>query len=193
VALSKSPNKHGRLYVKAMPLGEELTSAIESGKIGPRDDIKARARVIADEYGWDVSEARKIWTFGPETNGPNLLVDVTKGIQYLHEVKDYCVAAFQWATKEGVCAEEKMRGIRFNIVDVTVCFVDVLVLLFMTFVFPLDDSSSVWSRPPGFRTDATEVIPSSACDKIYTNVPSLAIYLPVLLDPKPQDKPSSCL
>ncbi|KAF8591949.1 P-loop containing nucleoside triphosphate hydrolase protein [Ramaria rubella] len=119
VALSKSQNKHNRLYVKAMPLDEELSQAIEAGKINPRDDLKARARILADEYGWDVTDARKIWCFGPETTGPNLLVDVTKGVQYLNEIKDSCVAAFQWATKEGVCAEEKMRGVRFNILDVT--------------------------------------------------------------------------
>ena len=121
VALSKSQNKHNRLYVKAMPLDEELTKAIEVGSIDPHDDFKARARTLADEYGWDVSEARKIWCFGPDTTGPNVLVDVTKGVQYINEIKDSCVAAFQWATKEGVCAEESMRGIRFNIVDVTVC------------------------------------------------------------------------
>jgi len=40
-------------------------------------------------------------------------------VQYLNEIKDSCVAAFQWATKEGVCAEENMRGVRFNMVDVT--------------------------------------------------------------------------
>jgi len=28
-------------------------------------------------------------------------------------------AAFQWATKEGVMVDENMRGIRFNIHDVT--------------------------------------------------------------------------
>jgi elongation factor 2 len=119
VALSKSQNKHNRLYIKAMPLDDELTTAIENGKVNPRDDFKARARVLADEYGWDVTDARKIWTFGPETTGPNLLVDVTKGVQYLNEIKDSCVAAFQWATKEGVCAEENMRGVRFNVLDVT--------------------------------------------------------------------------
>ncbi|KIK60884.1 hypothetical protein GYMLUDRAFT_43465 [Collybiopsis luxurians FD-317 M1] len=118
VALSKSQNKHNRLYVKAMPIDEELSKAIEEGKISARDDFKARARILADEYGWDVTEARKIWCFGPDTSGPNLLVDVTKGVQYLNEIKDSCVAAFQWATKEGVCAEENMRGIRFNILDV---------------------------------------------------------------------------
>ncbi|KAI6031547.1 P-loop containing nucleoside triphosphate hydrolase protein [Pisolithus microcarpus] len=119
VALSKSQNKHNRLYAKAMPLDEELTKAIEGGVINARDDFKARARILADEYGWDVTDARKIWCFGPETTGPNLLVDVTKGVQYLNEIKDSCIAAFQWATKEGVCAEESVRGVRFNILDVT--------------------------------------------------------------------------
>jgi len=119
VALSKSQNKHNRLYVKALPIEEELTKAIESGQVSSRDDFKARARVLADEYGWDVTDARKIWCFGPDTTGPNLLVDVTKGVQYLNEIKDSCIAAFQWATKEGVCAEENMRGVRFNILDVT--------------------------------------------------------------------------
>jgi len=117
-ALSKSPNKHNRLYVKAFPMQEELSNDIENGKITPRDDFKARARVLAEEYGWDVTDARKIWCFGPETTGPNLLVDVTKGVQYLSEIKDSCVAAFQWATKEGVCSEENMRSCRFNILDV---------------------------------------------------------------------------
>ncbi|KAN0060459.1 translation elongation factor 2 [Thecaphora frezii] len=119
VALSKSQNKHNRLYVTAMPLEEELVREIEAGKITPRDDPKTRARHMADEHGWDVTEARKIWCFGPETTGPNVLVDVTKGVQYLAEIKDSCVAAFQWATKEGVCAEEPVRGVRYNILDVT--------------------------------------------------------------------------
>ncbi|KDQ63164.1 hypothetical protein JAAARDRAFT_694396 [Jaapia argillacea MUCL 33604] len=118
VALAKSQNKHNRLFVKALPIDEELTKAIESGKVSARDDFKARARILADEFGWDVTDARKIWCFGPETTGPNLLVDVTKGVQYLNEIKDSCIAGFQWATKEGVCAEENMRGVRFNVLDV---------------------------------------------------------------------------
>ena len=103
-----------------MPIDESLTLAIEAGKINPRDDYKVRARILADEFGWDVTDARKIWCFGPDTTGPNILVDTTKGVQYLNEIKDSCVAAFQWATKEGVCAEENMRGVRINILDVTV-------------------------------------------------------------------------
>lgn len=119
VALSKSQNKHNRIYAKAAPIEEELTAAIEAGKISSRDDFKLRARVLADEYGWDVTDARKIWCFGPDTTGPNLVVDVSKGVQYLNEIKDSVIAAFQWATKEGVTCEENMRGIRLNIIDVT--------------------------------------------------------------------------
>ena len=118
-ALSKSPNKHNRLYVVAEPLTEELSKDIESGKIGPRDDFKARARVLADDHGWDVTDARKIWCFGPETTGANLLIDQTKAVQYLNEIKDSFASGFQWASKEGPIAEEPMRSVRFNILDVT--------------------------------------------------------------------------
>ncbi|KAH0359852.1 P-loop containing nucleoside triphosphate hydrolase protein, partial [Aureobasidium melanogenum] len=118
-ALSKSPNKHNRIYMTATPLGEEVSLAIEAGKITPRDDFKARARILADDFGWDVTDARKIWCFGPDTNGANLLVDQTKAVQYLNEIKDSVVSGFQWATKEGPVAEEPMRSIRFNIQDVT--------------------------------------------------------------------------
>ncbi|RMJ24190.1 elongation factor 2 [Aspergillus sp. HF37] len=118
-ALSKSPNKHNRLYINAQPIDEEVSLAIENGKITPRDDFKARARLLADEYGWDVTDARKIWCFGPDTTGANLLVDQTKAVQYLNEIKDSFVSGFQWATREGPVAEEPMRSIRFNVLDVT--------------------------------------------------------------------------
>ncbi|KAJ5796033.1 uncharacterized protein N7518_004573 [Penicillium psychrosexuale] len=118
-ALSKSPNKHNRLYMTAQPIDEEVSQAIEAGRISPRDDFKARARVLADEHGWDVTDARKIWCFGPDTTGANLLVDQTKAVQYLNEIKDSVVSGFQWATREGPVAEEPMRSVRFNILDVT--------------------------------------------------------------------------
>ncbi|KAJ8130098.1 hypothetical protein O1611_g3532 [Lasiodiplodia mahajangana] len=118
-ALSKSPNKHNRLYMVAEPMDEELAKTIEDGKISPRDDFKARARILADDFGWDVTDARKIWCFGPDGNGANLLVDQTKAVQYLNEIKDSVVSGFQWATREGPVAEEPVRGVRWNILDVT--------------------------------------------------------------------------
>lgn len=117
--LSKSPNKHNRLFMKAAPMPDGLPEAIDEGDINHKQEAKERARILADKYGFDVTEARKIWTFGPDGSGPNMVVDCTKGVQYLNEIKDSVVAGFQWATKEGVLCEENMRGIRFNIHDVT--------------------------------------------------------------------------
>eukprot|EP00045_Choanoeca_perplexa_P008884 m.83698 g.83698 ORF g.83698 m.83698 type:complete len:841 (+) comp14657_c0_seq1:104-2626(+) len=119
MCLSKSPNKHNRLYMKARPIGEELSGDIDDDKVSAKDDPKLRGRYLADTYDWDVGEARKIWCFGPEGTGPNLVVDVSKGVQYLNEIKDSVVSGFQWATKEGVLADENLRGIRFDMHDVT--------------------------------------------------------------------------
>jgi len=119
MCLSKSPNKHNRLYMKAEPLGEEFTAAVDNGTITSTQDPKTRGRTLADDFGWDVNFARKIWCFGPDTTGPNVFVDNTVAVQYLSEIKDHVVSAFQWASKEGALAEEPMRGIRFNLYDVT--------------------------------------------------------------------------
>ena len=70
------------------------------GDITSRDDPKTRAKILTDKYEYDPTEARKIWCFGPDGNGPNILVDCTKGVQYLNEIKDSVVAGFQWASKE---------------------------------------------------------------------------------------------
>jgi len=119
MCLSKSPNKHNRLFLRAGPLGDELSDKIESEEIAPKTETKERIRNLVDNHEWDKNDAMKIWCFGPETNGPNLLVDVAKGVQFLNEIKDSMEAAFQWATKEGAMCDENMRGIRFNIHDVT--------------------------------------------------------------------------
>lgn len=119
MCLSKSPNKHNRLFMKAVPMPDGLAEDIDGGQVNPRDDFKIRARYLCDKYEYDITEARKIWCFGPDGTGPNLMMDCTKGVQYLNEIKDSVVAGFQWATKEGVLSEENMRGVRFNIYDVT--------------------------------------------------------------------------
>merc|ERR1712147_379019 len=89
MCLSKSPNKHNRLYCKGKPLGDQLSLDIEEERVGPK------------------------------TNGPNVFVDVAKGVQFLNEIKDSVEAAFQWATREGAMCDENMRGVRIDIHDVT--------------------------------------------------------------------------
>merc|ERR1719387_3119872 len=117
--LAKSPNKHNRLYIVAQKMEEDLCKDIEDGKLGPKAEAKERARTLREKYDWDDNQARKIWCWGPETEGANVVVDETVAIQYLNEIKEHVNSAFQWATKEGPLCEENMRGIRFNLKDVT--------------------------------------------------------------------------
>merc|ERR1712194_86756 len=120
-ALSKSPNKHNRLYVVAAPLDEEVCIALETFEINMQQEPKKRARILIDNYGWDKTDCMKIWTFAPnepDIGGANVLVDQTKGIQYLNEIKESVNSGLQWAARQGPLAEEGMRGIRFNLLDV---------------------------------------------------------------------------
>jgi len=119
MCLSKSPNKHNRLYMKAQPFPEGLSDEIEDKKITPRDEPKARGRYLSEKYEWDINDARKIWAFGPDQDGANMVIDVTKGVQFLNEIKDSVKSGFDWASKEGVLCDENMRGIRFDLHDVT--------------------------------------------------------------------------
>ncbi|CCA75329.1 probable EFT2-translation elongation factor eEF2 [Serendipita indica DSM 11827] len=126
VPLEKSdPFASYRESIKAMPMDEEVSLAIESGRISAHQDSKVQARVLAEDFGWEITDSRKIWTFGPDGTGPNVFVDVIKGTPYANEINDSCVAAFQWVTKVGVYAEESMRGIRFNLVDL-MCYYDAI-------------------------------------------------------------------
>merc|ERR1711971_133854 len=118
MCLSKSPNKHNRLFMRACPMPDGLAEDIDSGEVSAKQDFKIRGRYLADKYEYDITEARKIWCFGPDTMGPNIVIDATKGVQYLNEIKDSVIAGFQWASKEGVLCDENMRAIRFNIYDV---------------------------------------------------------------------------
>merc|ERR1719473_1757751 len=48
--LSKSPNKHNRIFMKACPLTDELALAIENDKVTPKQDVKERKKLLQDEF-----------------------------------------------------------------------------------------------------------------------------------------------
>lgn len=63
--------------MQAQPLHEELTNDIETNLIYSTQDVKERQKILVERHDWDSNEALKIWCFGPENSGPNLLVDKT--------------------------------------------------------------------------------------------------------------------
>jgi len=121
IVVSKSPNKHNRLYMYAEPLTEEFVVAVDEDeiKLPNQSEMKKFGRTLADEYGWDIGLARKIWSFGcPPDAKANVVVDATKGVQFLSEIKDHVVGGFMQVTTGGVLCDEVMRGIKFCITDV---------------------------------------------------------------------------
>eukprot|EP01017_Pseudomicrothorax_dubius_P020190 TRINITY_DN2210_c0_g2_i6.p1 TRINITY_DN2210_c0_g2~~TRINITY_DN2210_c0_g2_i6.p1 ORF type:complete len:507 (+),score=113.23 TRINITY_DN2210_c0_g2_i6:131-1651(+) len=115
--LAKTSNKLNRIYCSASPLGDRLCEMIEKGEIGPNDDSKARTKILVEEFSWDRIDAGRLWTFGPEGSGPNILVNTTKGVQNLETIQDSLMTAFNWTTKEGAICGEQWRGVRLNVVD----------------------------------------------------------------------------
>jgi elongation factor 2 len=45
-----------------------------------KTDAKLLATALNENYSWDKDEAKRIWSFGPEETGPNILCDLTKGV-----------------------------------------------------------------------------------------------------------------
>jgi elongation factor 2 len=111
----KSPNKHNKFYFLVEPLEEGVKEAIRKGDIDPDakiKDPKALAKTLADA-GMDAEEAKGIVAF----KGNNVLLDCTKGIQYLHETMELIKQSFEEAMMKGPLAAEKVAGLKVKLMD----------------------------------------------------------------------------
>merc|ERR1719351_446308 len=70
VCLSKSPNKHNRLYLRAKPMPDGLPEDIDKGEVSDKQDFKIRGRYLSDKYEYDITEARKICALDPTPLDP---------------------------------------------------------------------------------------------------------------------------
>jgi elongation factor 2 len=120
--LSKSANKHNRLFCTAMPLGDEVCALFDEGVVSPGMDVKERSKILRENpaFGWEeAATPQKIWCFGDDGIGPNVVTERTVGVAYLTEIKDSVVGGFKWACNEGPLCEERIRGLRLIVNDVT--------------------------------------------------------------------------
>lgn len=115
--MSKSANKHNRLYCSAEPISGELATEIEAGRISLTMDRKEFAKIMTVDFSFDKNDVTKIWAFGPNDDGPNMIVDVTSGCQFMNEIKDSCVTGFNVISANGVVCDEPCRAMRFNVHD----------------------------------------------------------------------------
>jgi len=113
-AMAKSPNKHNRFWIQVEPLEEKVIEMIEKGEILEEMGRKQMGAILHKEVGWPAEEARNVWALEEHKN---ILIDLTKGIQYLREARDMIISGFRWAAGNGPLCEEPMRGVRVKLMD----------------------------------------------------------------------------
>ena len=95
----------------AEPLEKGLAEDIESEVVSINWAKKQVGEFFQNKYDWDLLAARSIWSFGPDINGPNILVDDTLPSEVdktlLSSVRDSIVQVFQWGTREGPLCDER--------------------------------------------------------------------------------------
>lgn len=123
--IGKSPNKLNRIYLTVEPLSESICTAIESGEVALRGNMKIFARDFVGKFGaeWNGGKesASRIWSFGSPPYGQcNVLVNMTKGAEHLEKVRSHILEGFAQMTCGGVLGDEPLRGVRVNLVDVKI-------------------------------------------------------------------------
>ena len=61
----------------AEPLEKGIAEDIENDIVSINWNKKRIGEFFQTKYDWDLLAARSIWSFGPDMNGPNILVDDT--------------------------------------------------------------------------------------------------------------------
>lgn len=106
--MSKSPNKHNRIFMKVEPLASEIIELIRNNTINEQSDKKTVAKILRD-HGWDADEARNVISVDPRGN---IFIDSTKGVQFMQESIDSIKVGFSDVMENGPLAQESCRGIK---------------------------------------------------------------------------------
>ncbi|XP_038140204.1 116 kDa U5 small nuclear ribonucleoprotein component [Cyprinodon tularosa] len=121
---AETPNKKNKITMIAEPLEKGLAEDIENEVVQITWNRKKLGEFFQTKYDWDLLAARSIWAFGPDTTGPNILVDDTLPSEVdkalLGSVKDSIVQGFQWGTREGPLCDEPIRNVKFKILDAVI-------------------------------------------------------------------------
>jgi U5 small nuclear ribonucleoprotein component len=99
-----------------------LADDIERGLVSLDWSKKKIGEFFQTRYDWDLLAARRVCAFGPDTQGPNLLLDDTLPSEVdqslLGSVKQSVVQGFRWGTREGPLCDEPIRNVKFKVMDV---------------------------------------------------------------------------
>ena len=107
--MSKSPNRHNKIFMKVEPLEPNIAQMLRTGEISDLKDKKVVAELLKKE-GWDTDTIKRVMKF--DSRG-NVLINGTKGVQFVQESTDSINSGFDEVMKEGPLCKEQMRDCKF--------------------------------------------------------------------------------
>lgn len=115
--MGKSPNRHNKFFMTVEPIEDGVIEQMQEeslpeGKIRDQDEQEVRDKLM--EGGMEKEEAGKVMAI----NNENLLINMTRGIQYLHEIKELVIQAFDSIIEEGPLAKEPCSRLKIKLHDV---------------------------------------------------------------------------
>ncbi len=109
----KSPNRHNRFYFTLEPLADEIVDLIKKGEVSMNQQAIERRDVLV-AAGMDKDDAKSIKMI----KGTCMLIDRTKGIQYLNETMELIIEGIHEALAGGPLADEPVQNLRMTLTDV---------------------------------------------------------------------------
>jgi elongation factor 2 len=109
----KSPNRHNRFYFDLEPLPDAIVELIKNNEVSMNQTALER-RDILMKAGIDKDEAKNV----KDIKGTSMLIDMTKGIQYLNETMELIIEGIHEALAGGPLADEPVQNLKIRMVDV---------------------------------------------------------------------------
>jgi len=109
----KSPNRHNRFYLVLEPLSDEVVALIKNGGVSMNQTALERRDILV-KAGMEKDEAKSV----KDIKGTSMLIDMTKGIQYLNETMELIIEGLHEALAGGPLADEPVQNLKISLVDV---------------------------------------------------------------------------
>ncbi|MCL4328983.1 MAG: elongation factor EF-2 [Candidatus Thermoplasmatota archaeon] len=111
----KSPNKHNKFYFMVEPLQESVIELIKDNRVPQGSKFKDKKALIdlLQKAGFSREEARGLIC----VEGTNVMLDITKGIQYLDETMELLIESFLEVCAKGPLANERVYGLKVSLED----------------------------------------------------------------------------
>lgn len=115
--MTKSANKHNRLYLSAEPLPAGVLAAAQASSSDQKERLKNMVEL--SEGVIDADTVKRVWSMSPEEEWQNMVTQATVGVQLVQNARDSVVTAFHEVVHAGALCGEPLKNVRFNLTDLS--------------------------------------------------------------------------